>query len=88
MKISTFNCKGFKFRNHDFFKLLFSEVDILLLQEIWLYEFQFDELKKVFPGCEYCAVTPMDNKDISYLGRPYGGCSIVWKQSKHTSIKS
>ena len=58
MKISTFNCKGFKFRNHDFFKLIFSEVDILLLLRYGLWVSIWGS-QKVFPGCEYCAVTPV-----------------------------
>ena len=78
MKITSYNCKGFKYRNFDYLKHLFNGCDILLLQETWLYEFENREFKKVLPECQYYAVSQMDDSDICRVGRPFGGCAILY----------
>ena len=81
LKITYFNCKGFKFRNYDYLKHLFNSCEILLLQETWLYEFENREFIKVLPECQYYAVSPMDNSNIGQMGRPFGGCAILYHRN-------
>ena len=78
IKITSYNCEGFKFRNYDYLNNVFNESDILLLQETWLHSFQFNEFTNVLNNCNYHAVTAMDEADIGRVGRPFGGCAIVW----------
>ena len=80
IKITSYNCEGFKYRNFDYLKKIFNNCDILLLQETWLYNFQFNEFSNVFNNCHYHAVTAMDEADIGRVGRPYGGCAVVWRR--------
>ena len=62
IRITTFNCAGFKHRNFNYLKETFDKCDILLLQETWLYNFQFNEFNKVLNKCNYHAVSAMDNQ--------------------------
>ena len=45
MKISSFNCSGFK-GNCDYISEVYGKCDILLLQETWLYNFEFNLFDK------------------------------------------
>ena len=48
LKVSSFNCAGFK-RNHEYNnKTVFENCDILLLQETWLYNFEFNFFKQKY----------------------------------------
>ena len=78
IKITTFNCAGFKYRNFGYLKEVFGRCDILLLQETWLFNFQHNEFNKVLPNCHYHAVSTMDESEVGRVGRPYGGCAILW----------
>ena len=78
LSICSFNCTSFKSRNHEYIRDLYSRHDILLLQETWLYEFQFSEIAKVLPNSKCHLVSSMEVDDVGRVGRPYGGCCIVW----------
>ena len=80
LKIVSFNCSGFKFRNYDYLKDIFKKCDILLIQETWMYNFQHEEIGKVLDDSEQHAVSAMDDWDVSRVGRPHGGCAIVWRR--------
>ena len=79
ISIGTFNCQGFKYRNFDYIEGLFKSVKILLLQEQWLFDFEYDIFNKVLPNCQYIAKYEMKNDSLN-RGRPYGGCAIIWKK--------
>ena len=81
LKVSSFNCTGFKYRNYEYLKQLFSKCDILLLQETWLYKFQHSQIENVLVGSQHHAMSAMDDSDVGRVGRPYGGCAVVWHQS-------
>ena len=78
LKICSFNCSGFKYRNYDYLRELYKTHDILLLQETWLYDFQADQITNTLPNSRYHAISSMDSRDIGRVGRPYGGCCVVW----------
>ena len=78
LRITSYNCKGFKFRNYDYLKHLFKQNEIMLLQETWLYEFEHREFVRVLPECQYVAVSAMEDANIGQVGRPYGGCAILY----------
>ena len=83
-RVASYNCKGFKFRNFEYIRKLFDKVDFLLIQEHWLYDFEFDMFSKVLPNCMYKAKSGMENTTIN-LGRPFSGVAIIWKN--YISIK-
>ena len=88
MKICSFNCKGFKNRNYSYIKELSNKFDIILLQETWLHDFEIDKVNKIIPNFMMKATSSMDATDISRLGRPFGGCLIMWNKSLKVNVKS
>ena len=85
MKISSFNCLGFK-GNCEYIKEVYNKCDILLLQETWLYNFEFNNFNKEMSKCQYHAVSAMDESNIGHAGRPFGGCAIIWHKDLALSI--
>ena len=86
LKITSFNCAGFKHRNYDYISDLYEKCDIMLLQETWLYNFQSNIISNVLPNCQYHALSAMDESNITRVGRPYGGLAILWKNNLALSI--
>ena len=78
--ISSYNCKGFKNRNYNYLKGLFDKSDVLLIQEHWLYDFEFGNFNNILSDGKYIAKSDMQN-DIINHGRPHGGVAIIWKKS-------
>ena len=86
IKFTSFNCNGFKNRNYDYIRDVFNRCNILFLQETWLYEFEHKQISKILPQCQYYAVSAMDETDIMHVGRPFGGCGIVWHKNLQLSF--
>ena len=88
-KIVSYNCKHFKDHGpkFDFINELFASCDILMLQEHCLYESEFMKLCKIGNGSGVEAVSAMD-ESIIRVGRPYGGCAIVWNPKLKGKVKS
>ena len=80
LKITTFNCKGFKPRNYCYINKLFSQTDILFLQELWLLPCEFVKIGQILDGSEYHALTDMKDNEL-IIGRPFGGVAIVYKRN-------
>ena len=85
-RVASYNCKGFKFRNFEYIRKLFDQVDVLLIQEHWLYNFEFDIFSKVLPNCKYIAKSGMDSSTVN-LGRPFSGVAIVWRNNISIKIE-
>lgn len=58
---------------------------ILLIQEHWLYEFEFNILNEILTNCSYHALSSMKSDELR-RGRGYGGTGILWKQNVNASI--
>ena len=57
MKVSSFNCAGFK-RNCDYInESVYKKCDILLLQETWLYKFEFNMFYDKIKDSQYHAAS-------------------------------
>ena len=76
--ICSFNCKGFKYRNYNYISKLFEKSDVLLLQEHWLYNFEFNEFNRILKRCKYVSKSSMNECCINE-GRPFGGVAILFK---------
>ena len=81
LKFISFNCKGFKPRNYDYLSYLFKQCDIMMIQETWLYSFQEDIITDTLGDSCCHAVSAMSDDDVGRLGRPFGGCAIVWNKN-------
>ena len=88
LRISTFNCKYFKGSlKKKFCKELLDDSDFLLIQEHWLYEdnfHKFDEIDKDINICKN-GKSAM-NPSVIRVGRPHGGCIILWKDNIKCNI--
>ena len=81
IKIASWNCRGLHnsilYINH----LISSGVDILVLQEHWLWPFELNELQSIDPNFSYTGVCDSRLSPTSTLTRGCGGCAIMWKNS-------
>ena len=83
-KVSSFNCAGFKGNYEYINETVYANCDILLLQETWLHKFEFNMFNAKIKNCQYHAVSAMDESDIGRVGRPKGGCAIIWHKKSGT----
>ena len=86
IKITSFNCTGFKPRNYDYISDIYNKCDILLIQETWLYNFESYLFNNILPGCQYHAKSSMDESNVTRIGRPFGGLAVVWNKNLALSI--
>ena len=82
----SFNIKGLKPRNYDYLVDLYNKYDILLIQETWLYKFEENKVLELLNGSRCFSTSAMNDNEIGRLGRPYGGCMIIWKHSINVPI--
>ena len=83
LRISSFNCKYFNGTlKKNFCKELLDGCDFLLIQEHWLYEDNFHKFDEIDCDINLCksGKSPMDPNCIR-VGRPHGGCIILWRDS-------
>jgi exonuclease III len=85
--ITSFNCKHFKASGpkFDFINEIFDTCDIIMLQEHCLYESEFYKIAMIGNGSGVEAVSSMC-ENVQRLGRPYGGCAIVWNPRLNAKI--
>ena len=81
LKFMSFNIKGFKPRNYDYFFDLYNKFDIFLLQETWLYKFKENIALRVLPDSCCRSISAMSDDEVGRQGRPYGGLMVVWNRS-------
>ena len=86
LKITSFNCQGFKFRNYTYVNEIFNQCNILLLQETWLFNFEHKNFIKEIPNCQYYAISDMDETNVSHVGRPKGGVAIIWHKDLKLAV--
>ena len=92
LSICSYNVHNFHKRSvrpmkFAFMQSLLSNHTFLCIQEHWLYESNIKsvigELKQ---GCNIIGCSPM-NENVQRIGRPYGGCAIVWESSADFSAE-
>ena len=64
---------------------IISVCDVLMLQETWLLKSQIGSLNQYFTQHNSCCVSGI-NENVLLLGRPYGSCCFLYKQSLDPSI--
>lgn len=80
--ISSFNCRGLNDTKKYFInRFLHSQhIDIMFLQEHWWSESQLNNLSFIHPDYSAHGISGFDKSEL-LLGRPYGGCAIMWKST-------
>ena len=84
VKIKSYNCNSIR-RQIDIIRNILRDTDILMLQEIMLYESDLSLLDEI--NDDFCwAASPSLN--ISCDGRPKGGLAIFWNKNLSNYIQS
>ena len=86
LKFMTYNCKGFNVSKIPFINYLLYQCDVLLLQVTWLYSCQFHVFKQYFPKWASINVCGIYESVLQH-GRPYGGCTILYRSFSHVPEK-
>ena len=81
-RVLSFNCKNIKTCGPFFYDVL-KNVDIVMLQEHWLFKCQLAWLEEIHADFTGCGKS-VDNTDPllpSHLPRGYGGVCILWRKT-------
>ena len=81
LSVATWNCQGIK-TNWMGVKDLTKMVDVILLQEIWLEDWEGGVLQELEKGFSFKFISGMDPAREKNVGRPYGGVAILWNIKK------
>jgi exonuclease III len=79
-RIISFNCKSLK-RSINGVKELCELADVIVLQELWLFEHDLPLLGSIHKDFAYTGTSAMDSKAGLLTGRPYGGVAVLWRKS-------
>ena len=76
----TFNIENIR-SNHHVISDELDDIDLLLIQEHWLYTFEQDELTRNISNWHYCARSVDEYEGIAPTSRPqgHGGIAILWR---------
>ena len=77
--ISTYNSRGLGPGRMDYINELCTKVDFLLIQEHWLLPENLGTFLSI-PGISCHGISAINSSEV-LVGRPHGGCSILWKSS-------
>ena len=87
LNIISFNCKHYVNRGpkFEFMKSLLAKCDVLMLQEHCLFQSKIDKLKDLGTNVDVNGKSAM-NDLVPLVGRPHGGCAIVYKTNTNCKI--
>ena len=84
LKIASYNSRGFK-SSKDCVSDLFSDIDIIALQEHWLNTSEFTLFPLVAEDVQYYSTSPMEMDEIK-MGRPHGGVALLWHRRHQHAV--
>ena len=85
LNVATYNCRGSAPDRLCFIQRLMLTTDILFVQEHWLYDWELSKLCASDPNVLVMGRSGMD-PDRTRLGRPFGGCAMLYKSSLKCSF--
>ena len=85
----TYNCTGLYADRTAFIQNFINETscDMIFLQETWLHETQFDEVRKISKQFLCHNVSGISNREMIKSSRGKGGVSTMWKKTLANRIK-
>ena len=86
LKISSFNCRGVNISKIKHIETILTECTILMLQETWYLPGEVGTLNRYFKDYNTYGISGI-NDCVPLLGRPYGGCSFLYRKSLSASIE-
>ena len=88
LNVISYNCKHFVCEGpkFDYINSLSDNYSIIMLQEHWLFESELSKLSNVGDGFAFEAKSSM-NENECRVGRPFGGCAILWNPMLQCDVK-
>ena len=80
ISLSSYNCHGLGPGKIDYITSLCTRHDFVFLQEHWLISDNLNIFIDQIPNISCHGISAMDTSQL-LAGRPYGGCSILWRSS-------
>ena len=80
----SFNCRGWNSGKLTLTKFI-NSLDLCFIQEHWLFYDHLSDVCEISPDFISVGVSGMNN-DLLSRGRPYGGCSILYRKSLSSCI--
>ena len=84
LRCCSFNCRGWN-SGVITLKNYIDSLDLCFIQEHWLHSDHINQVRDISPDFLSVGVSGMNNSDL-LLGRPYGGCSILYRKSLSSCI--
>lgn len=84
LNLVSYNCRGWNFGSIAVHDQLLQSCDICFIQEHWLFQGQLN-LLNIDSDFLYAAVSGMESSKL-LLGRPFGGCAILYKRALSSGI--
>ena len=81
LKFGSYNCKHFGIDKYVIMQTLLVACDFLLIQEHCMYKTQFIQRLNSFSPNSVCVLSSSMDESVPLIGRPYGGCSIIWSSN-------
>lgn len=85
VRIISYNCRGWK-SGSNFVSNFLIDCDICMIQEHWLFKEQFHCLN-ISDQFSSIAISGMVSSEF-IVGRPFGGCAILYRKSLSESIST
>jgi hypothetical protein len=70
----------------EYIRSFMNSASIIMLQEHWLSDGQLYLLGDISDSFLYAGVSGFDNSEV-LIGRPYGGCAILWRSDLAVTVK-
>ena len=84
LRCCTFNCRGWKNGKLSLQNYI-NSLDFCFIQEHWLFDDHLNDVREICSDFLSVGVSGM-NSDTLRCGRPYGGCSILYRKSLSSCI--
>ena len=86
LNLFSYNCRGYNASKINYIVNLLDKFDVFFLQEHWLADPQLDTFNHVSPYFLASGVSGFSPTDV-LTGRPYEGCSILWRRTLGLELK-
>ena len=84
LRCCSFNCRGWN-SGSLFLRDVIDSFDLLLIQEHWLHQNHLSIINEISSNFCSTSVSSMDPCSL-LVGRPFGGCSIIYRKSLLSSV--
>ena len=85
LRLCTWNSRGHRYDRLEYMQKLMNKCDLLFVQEHWYLDADINKIAQHINDVEVVGVSGMDESQL-ILGRPYGGCAIIYRNSLNGTV--